>query len=361
MQPSPARESARPSSAAERRARREVGTFTERERRQARRLFIVLLVVAVFSVVEFAGAVLAGSDVLQADAIHLTMDVAALGTALMAMRVAVRRPTLRFTFGLRRAEPVAAVINAMLVLIATALIVREGIADLAGHEVPRPDVMLVVAILALVVNGVSAWLIHGAIEQAHELGEHATEHAHHAHHEHHEHHAHHEHDEPHAHEGHDAHAHARKHGHALNLRGALLHLMGDALGALAALVAAVLIRMGFSSKVDPIASFVVAAILFVGALRLLRDGLTVLLEAAPEHLPVDRVRAVVAGTAGVAELHDLHVWSLGAGHDAITAHVRSTGADATVGARVERAIRSAFHVEYVTVQVEVGDQDCDAP
>ncbi len=352
MQPSPARESARPSSAAERRARREVGTFTERERRQARRLFIVLLVVAVFSVVEFAGAVLAGSDVLQADAIHLTMDVAALGTALMAMRVAVRRPTLRFTFGLRRAEPVAAVINAMLVLIATALIVREGIADLAGHEVPRPDVMLVVAILALVVNGVSAWLIHGAIEQAHELGEHATEHAHHAHH---------EHDEPHAHEGHDAHAHARKHGHALNLRGALLHLMGDALGALAALVAAVLIRMGFSSKVDPIASFVVAAILFVGALRLLRDGLTVLLEAAPEHLPVDRVRAVVAGTAGVAELHDLHVWSLGAGHDAITAHVRSTGADATVGARVERAIRSAFHVEYVTVQVEVGDQDCDAP
>lgn len=321
--------------------------FTPRERHQARRLFTVLLVVAGFFVVELAGAIVADSDVLKADALHLLMDVAALATALLAMRVAVRRPTARFTFGLRRAEPVAAIFNAGLVLAATAYIVAEGIRDLATGTRPHAVVMLWVAAGALVVNGISAWLIHGAIDVTHGHGHH--EHGHESAHDH-------DHDH-----GHVGHGQGHAHGHALNLRGALLHLLGDALGSLAALVAALAIHFGASAKFDPVASFFVAAILVVGALRLLREALLVLLEAAPPHLSVERVRGLVLATAGVLELHDLHVWSLGAGHDAITVHVRGQAGELDLGRRVERAIRDAFGVEYVTVQVETAGEPCEAP
>jgi cobalt-zinc-cadmium efflux system protein len=106
------------------------------------------------------------------------------------------------------------------------------------------------------------------------------------------------------------------------------------------------------------ASFVVAAILVYGGARLLKDAVLILLEASPTHLSVDDVRKTVLATPGVAELHDLHVWTLGAGHEAITGHVRSTIADATLAARVEDALRGRYHVEYVTIQVEVGGVTC---
>jgi cation diffusion facilitator family transporter len=247
----------------------------------------------------------------------------------------------------------------------------------------------------LVVNGVSAWLIHGAIgagEHEHGTPERPLPHVTHAVardagqggtalravgvHEHvhededvHEHgHRHdrggaheHAHREPpcedydHHHIAHHAH-HGR--GHILNLRGAWLHLFGDALGSLAAVVAAIAIKLGASSKVDPLASFVVAAILVSGSARLLYEAVLVLLEASPPHLAVDRVRATIVGTDGVAELHDLHVWTLGAGHDAISAHVSAKTADPALAGRVEGALRQRFQVEYVTIQVEVGGVTC---
>jgi len=339
--------------------------FTARERHQVRRLVVVMLITTAFFAAQLAGAIWAESDVLKLESVHVLTDVAALGLAALAMRVAVRRPTARFTFGLRRVEPVAAIFNSLLVLAATALLVWEAIVDLLGeHGGPHADRMLYVAAGGLVVNGMSAWLIHGAIgagEHAHHGGQ-----AGHAHHEGHEHE--HEHgklagdspDEPcgdfdHHHIAHHAH---HGHGHVLNLRGAWLHLFGDALGSLAALIAALAIKFGASPRVDPLASFVVAAILVYGAGRLLYDAILVLLEASPPHLAVEKVRAAILGTAGVGELHELHVWTLGAGHDAISAHVSAKSGDPSLGARVEAVLRRNFHVEYVTIQVEVGGVTC---
>ena len=191
--------------------------------------------------------------------------------------------------------------------------------------------MLVVAAMALFVNGLSAWLLHDVIGQPHA-------HAH-------------DPDNPEDASGDHRHWRARPraaaHGHVLNLRGAWLHLLGDALGAVAALVAALVIRFGGRPAADPIASFVVAAILLFGALRLLRDATLVLLEAAPVHLPVAAIREVINGCPGVLSVHDLHVWTLGAGHDAITVHVRTDSADPELrtassprgSARRERGIR----------------------
>ncbi|HWL87442.1 MAG TPA: cation diffusion facilitator family transporter [Polyangiaceae bacterium] len=317
-------------------------TFSVAEARQARRLGVVLAIIAVFFIFELLGAIAARSQVLKADALHLLMDVFAISMSLLAMKLAVRRPTPRFTFGLRRAEPVAAIFNAVLVLGGTVEIVREAVDELRGREeAPAATVMLLVSIAALVVNGLSAWLLHDVI------GHHG--HAHHAH----------------AHHGH-AHDHAREEparggGHGLNLRGARLHLLGDALGSLAALIAAIAIRAGGPPSIDAFASFLVAIILVLGALGLLRDATLVLLEAAPVHLPVAAVRAVVRNFPGVREVHDMHVWTLGAGHDAIIVHVRSDDGDLELAARLSKKLRAEFSCEYVTVQVEKTDAACDAP
>jgi cation diffusion facilitator family transporter len=202
--------------------------------------------------------------------------------------------------------------------------------------------MLIVASAALVVNGFSAWVLHGAMHGGHSHAGHAHGGQSHAGH------SHAKHAEADEDEGH----HAAAHAHHLNLRGAWLHLLGDALGSLAALVAALSIRYGASPIIDPLASFLVVAILVVGALRLMRDAGLVLLDAAPPRLPVARVRKVVLAHPGVKAIHALHVWSLGTGHDAVTVHVMSDGVDPDLGTRLGDVLRTKFEAEYVTVQVE---------
>jgi cation diffusion facilitator family transporter len=338
------------------------GAFTPAEAKQARRLKMVVGLVGAFFVLELLGALWAQSVVLQADAAHLLMDVLALGVSLLAMRLAVRRPTPRFTFGLRRAEPVAAIFSALLVLATTAGIVFEGVEALEGQASPRASIMLVVALMALVVNGLSAWLLHDAIGHGHPHVHDADNPDDHGHDDHD--HAAHDHS-AHEHAGHDhgpASPRASKaHGHALNLRGAWLHLMGDALGAIAAIGAALVIRFGGPAAADPIASFAVAAILLVGSVRLLRDAVLVLLESAPATLAVPTVRAFILELPGVVSLHDLHVWTLGAGHEALTVHVRTKETDPAFGQKLSERIRSKLGLEYVTVQVECEGGPCGAP
>jgi cation diffusion facilitator family transporter len=204
--------------------------------------------------------------------------------------------------------------------------------------------MLAVATAALVVNGLSAWLLHGAMHlHAHDHGHgHGHDHGH----------SHAEHDEE------DEGPHPHQHGHHLNLRGAWLHLLGDALGSFAAFGAGLAIKLGASPVVDPIASFLVVAILVAGALRLLRDAGLVLLEAAPQRLPVDKIKKVILAYPGVISVHALHVWTLGSGHDAITVHVVTDGADPRLGARLGDRLRERLNVEYVTVQVDVDEVSC---
>ena len=306
------------------------------ERRQARRLLIVLLAIGAFFFVELFGAKAARSDVLEADAYHLLMDVFALAISLGAMRLATRKPNERFTFGLRRVEPLAALVNGALVLGVSIEIVRDSLDHLAHPNMPRPGIMLMVAVAALAVNGFSAWILHGAMHghaghaHGHDHGPAVTAAA--------------DDDD----EGH----HPAAHAHHLNLRGAWLHLIGDALGSVAALVAGISIHFGGPPIVDPLASFLVVTILVVGAFRLVRDAGLVLLDAAPPRLPVARVRQCVLAHPGVKSVHALHVWSLGTGHDAVTVHVVSDGADQNLGAALGDVLRARFKSEYVTVQVD---------
>jgi len=320
---------------------------TETEKKQSNRLFIVLLMISGFFVVELTGAKMAKSDVLAADAFHLLMDVLALGISLGAMRLAARKPTRRFTFGLRRAEPMAALANGILVLGAAVEIVRDALEHMTGTQAtPHSGLMLGVASAALVVNGINAWLLHGAMAEGGH-GHHHHGHGHgHAHH----HHAH-DHD---AAADDDAEA-GEDRGHQLNLRGAWLHLLGDALGSLAAFIAGLAIRLGASNLVDPLASFVVVAILVIGALRLIRDAALVLLEAAPGHLPVARIEKALLAVDGITHVTALHVWSLGTGHDAVTAHIRVGPNKPNPCAKACDSLRTKFSVEFVTIQIETDD------
>jgi cation diffusion facilitator family transporter len=363
------------------------------EKKQQRRLIAVLLVTSAFCGVELAGAVMAKSEVLKAEALHLLLDIGALSMSLWAMRIAQRPRSDRYSFGLRRAEPIAALVNGLLVLLAAVYIVVEGVESLSSGVAPVPGIMMVVSVLALVINGVSAYLLHGAMGHDHGHGpahEHALlsghhddhsheppqscarEHDHHAHethahdepalahdhdhdhdhgdHDHHEHdHSEHDHEHEHAqHEHHDHHGHA---DHSLNLRGAWLHLMGDALGAFAAFVTAVAIWLGAPRIVDPLASFLVAGILFVGAVRLLQDAMRVLLEAAPAHLAIADVRKTVEAAGSDVRVIDIHAWTVGAGHHALGLRVQ-TGA--TTAAAIERTIRDHYRVSQVWVHLVAG-------
>jgi cation diffusion facilitator family transporter len=262
------------------------------------------------------------------------MDVFALGISLGAMRVASAHPSDRFTYGLRRTEPLAALLNGVLVLGVAAELVRDAVEHLQHPTTPKSGLMLIVATGALVVNGISAWVLHGAMHVGHGHG-----HGH-------------DHDHDHGHERDEGEGHPHGHGPHLNLRGAWLHLIGDALGSLAAFGAGLVIRFGGSPLVDPIASFLVVAILLVGALRLLRDAGAVLLDAAPKRLPVAKVRKALLGIEGIRDVHALHIWSLGTGHDAVTAHVIVDADRLDVGSKAAEKIRQDLKVEYVTVQVE---------
>lgn len=348
-------------------ANAEASSLEATERRQSSRLVIILVMIALFFVVELVSARMAQSDVLEADAFHLLMDVFAIAISLAALRIAARKPSRRYTFGLRRAEPLTALLNGILVLGVAAELVRDAVEHLGHTTTPKTGLMLIVASAALVVNGLNAWLLHGVMgHHGHAHGHEHHDHAKHAHHDHaaHDHDDHHGHDHDHGHghaHSHDRHEHdhdhdahgAVAHGHQLNMRGAWLHLIGDALGSVAAFSAGLAMRFGAPPIVDPLASFVVVAILVIGAVRLLRDATMVLVDAAPAHLPVGDIEKALLAFEGILEVASLHVWTLGTGHDAITAHVRTKSTDPTLGARACEALRKRFTVEYVTVQVDV--------
>ena len=297
-------------------------TTHARDGRSASKLPWVLALTLIFFFVELAAAHYANSNALRADAIHLLADVLAIGIAYSAFKLADRRPSARFTFGLRRIEAVAALVNSMLVMMGAAEIVHEGVESLHDTAQPRTSIMLAVAAAALVVHGLNATLLH---RDLHGHG--------------------HEHESPHVHVG-------GARGH-LHVRGAWLHVVGDALGAFVALLAALAIRLGAPRSVDPIASFLVAGLLVFAGLKLIREATLVLLEAAPPHLPIAPIERAVVAVAGVECVHRLRVWTLGTGYDAIALHVTAeAGADLSLAAAVEAALRAEFHVDYVCVQVD---------
>ncbi len=346
--------------------------LTAREVGQLRRLVAVLFVVLFFSLAELYGASRARSNALYADALHLLVDVFALGLSVYAVRIATRAPDAVYTYGMRRAEPLAALANVFLLFGTVVEITHGALERFAEHVSPDTGLMLKLSCAALVVNAFSAWLLHGGTHAGHSHGAadgadagtpsslleegHPHYHADAAHHER-------DNDAGHA-RDHKSHAHespshghdqpSQHHGHDLNMRGALLHVMGDLLSALVAVATALLLAAGGPSWLDPLASLLIACVLVVGGWRLGTEALRVLMEGVPRGVDLAHLRHDLAAHPGVARVRNLHVWALGGGHLAMSAHVtRAVGATVT-GLELGAAMRAHHVFMHLTVQVDDG-------
>jgi cobalt-zinc-cadmium efflux system protein len=260
-----------------------------------------------FLLVEAGVGLWTSSLALLSDAAHMLSDVLSLVIALMAAQARERPRDTVATYGHARVAVLGGLVNATLALLASAWIVVEAI-DRFQTPVDVPGLpVLVTAAIGLVVNVASAWWLH------------------------------------------------RSGDHGVNMRAALVHMLGDALGSVAAIIAGVVIVMGGPVVVDPIVSVLVGAIVVGSAVPLLRDAVHILLERAPRGLPVEAVRATVAADEGVAAVVGLHVWSLDDG-DVVASVVVVVTVDAVVDAavvvdRLRAALQQKHGVTHVTVEV----------
>lgn len=264
-----------------------------------------LVLNASFLAVEFGVGWWTESLALLSDAAHMVSDVSSLVLALGAAELA-RVRTTSGTYGLARAEVLGAFVNAVLLVGACVYIVVEAGQRLAlgSPDVPATPV-LVVGALGMALNLGSAWVL------------------------------------------------ARSDHGNLNIRGALLHMLADALGSFAAVIAALALMAGYPIA-DTIASLVVAGLVAVGAVRLLRDAGRVLLELPPDGLDVQRVREALHRVDGVTDVHDLHIWSIDGRSPLVSAHLVVGDGTAFEGAcaRAHHLLDHEFGVHHATLQVE---------
>jgi cation diffusion facilitator family transporter len=275
-----------------------------------RRLAVVLGLTLAVLAAEVVGAVLSGSLALLADAGHMATDAAGLALALAAVSLAQRPARGRRTFGWQRVEILAAVANGLLLLAVAAYVLFEAIRRIGQPPEIASGLMLVVASIGLVVNVGSLLVLH---------------------------------------RGRDA---------SLNVRGAYLEVLADALGSVAVIVAAVVIATTGWTPADIVASAVIGCLVVPRAWHLLREAFDVLLEAAPRGVDLKDVRAHILGVDGVLDVHDLHAWTITSGLPVLSAHVVVTdeALAAGHGGRVLDALCSClgehFDLEHCTFQLE---------
>ena len=271
------------------------------------RLAIALGLTLSFFVVEVVSGLLTHSLALLSDAGHMLTDSGALILALVAQRIAARPRTRVHTFGFRRAEILAALTNAALLIATTAGIVVEAVSRLSEPPRIQAGTMLWVACGGLAINIVAA-LVLG-------MG---------------------------------------NHDHNTNMRAAFAHVLSDALGSVASIVAALALIYFDFPLADPLASLAIALLIGIGAIKLLKQTSTVLMETAPTGVDLRELESVIRETRGVGDVHDLHAWSISDGFAAVTVHVvlDGSGHGTDVARAVGERIRSQFGITHVTVQPE---------
>lgn len=274
---------------------------------QRRQLVAVITLTATILLVEVIGGILSGSLALLSDAGHMLTDLLALALCLMAVRFASLPATPEKTYGYHRLEILTALLNGTLLLLISAVLMFKAI-QRAVEPVPvHGGLMMTVALIGLIANMAGLMLL--------------------------------------------------SRGHrSLNVRGARMHLIGDALSSCGVLIAGVILWITGWNAVDPIVAGLIAIVIVVGALRLIREAVDILLEATPAGIGLDDVIRAIATVPGVLEVHDLHIWSITTGLHALSGHVR-VSEDAhdrqdEMLNRIKETIRDRFGIVHTTVQIE---------
>ncbi|QTO53240.1 CDF family zinc transporter ZitB [Duffyella gerundensis] len=281
------------------------------------RLLAAFSVTALFMVAEVVGGWLSGSLALLADAGHMLTDAAALLMALLAVQFARRKPNARHTFGMLRLTTLAAFVNALALLVITALIVWEAVRRFYQPQPVAGGMMLGIAIAGLLANLLSFWLLHRGSEEKN-----------------------------------------------LNVRAAALHVMGDLLGSVGAIVAALVIMYTGWTPADPILSILVSLLVLRSGWALLRESLHELLEGAPASINVDKLaRDITRNIPEVRNVHHLHLWQVGE-KPVLTLHVQVIPPhdhDALLH-RIHHYLHETCQIAHATVQMEYqacAGHDCD--
>jgi cobalt-zinc-cadmium efflux system protein len=278
----------------------------------ARRLGMTLSLVVVYMVVEVVGGLFADSLALIADAGHMLSDASALGLTLFAMRFARRPATTQWTYGSYRAEILAALVNGATLVAVAIFVFVEAFERLRSPPEVQGGLMLVVACGGLVVNVGGLLILRGSDDAN------------------------------------------------LNMRGAWLHVLTDALGSLQAIVAGVLVWALGWYWIDPVASILIGLLVIYSSWSLIRQSVAVLMEGAPGHIDVDDVRSSLLALPHVFNVHDLHIWTITSGFVALSAHV--TCPEVRDSDAVLRAARTMladrFGIRHATIQID-RDPACD--
>jgi cobalt-zinc-cadmium efflux system protein len=270
-------------------------------------LSIALLITASWFLIELAGGFYANSLALLADAAHMLTDLAALGLSLFAIKISARPATHSKTYGYLRAEILAALANGIFLILIAIYIFYESYQRFWSPQEVKSVPMLAIAATGLLANIVTAGLLY------------------------------------------------RSRHENLNLRGAFLHVMGDTLGSVGAIIAGVLMMIRQWYVADPIVSAIVGALVLYSAWELVAESVDVLLEGTPRHLNVSSILSDLGKLKGVLSVHDLHVWSITSEMTAMSCHVvLKPDEDAgRVLAASSRLMQDKYGIEHTTIQIEV--------
>ena len=276
-----------------------------------KRVQLALVLTGIFMVVEVVGGIISGSLALLADAGHMLTDTMALALAAFAFRVSSKPADTKRSYGYQRFQIIAAFVNGLSLLAIVGWILFEAVMRMINPPEVIGTTMLVVASAGLVVNVVVFLILHSGDQEN------------------------------------------------LNIRGAALHVLGDLLGSVAAIIAAfVIIKTGWM-PIDPILSVLVAALILRSAWQLVRRSAHILLEGAPEWLNLaDMQSKIIAAVPQVTEIHHVHVWGLTPQHPMLTMHVvlEEKPEDPTALVRsVKQVLKSKFGINHSTIEVELGD------
>jgi cobalt-zinc-cadmium efflux system protein len=275
-----------------------------------RYLLVALGLIAAFMLAEVVAAILSGSLALLADAAHMLTDVAALGVSVWAARLAARPETSRWTYGLKRAEILAAAVNGTTLLVLGTVIAVEGVRRLIQPPQVTGGVVLGVALAGVVVNVAATFVL------------------------------------------------AKADRSSLNVRGAFAHILTDLYAFVGTAAAGLVILLTGWTRADAVASLLVAALMLHACWGLLRDSGRILLQAAPDHVALAQVREHLVGVDHVLAVHDLHAWTVTSGLPTLTAHVVVADSCFTDGHApqlldtLQRCLAGHFDVEHSTFQLE---------
>lgn len=271
-------------------------------------LTLSFVLIAGFMFVEFIGGYLTNSLALLSDAGHMLSDAVALGLSLSALIFGARAATPSKTYGFKRFEILAALLNGVVLILISIFIFKEAIERLSSPPQVIGKGMMIISVLGLIVNIIVAWILHsqGSTEEN------------------------------------------------LNIKSAFFHVIGDLLGSVGAIIAAVLIMLFNWYIADPIASMIVSVLVLYSGWNVLKESINILMEAKPSNIDSDKVISSLKSIDGVEDVHDLHIWMITSGFSSMTVHLKvnpDTDRDLILE-KSKQLINKEFGLKHVTIQIE---------